>query len=55
MVTMYGYKLFLLYDRNTKIVKWTDLVQVELDGLIVFAAFIWYQQVGVFISQGSDL
>lgn len=33
----------------------TDLVQIELDELVVLAAFIRNQHIRVFISQGSDL
>lgn len=33
----------------------TNLIQIELDDLVVLAAFIWHQHVWVFISQGSDL
>lgn len=33
----------------------TDLIQVDLDDLVVLAAFIWHQQIGVLISQSGNL
>lgn len=41
--------------RKIIILKQTNLVQIELDELVILAAFIWYQQVRVSVSQGSDL
>lgn len=41
--------------RKIIILKQTDLIQIELDELVILAAFIWYQQVRVSVSQGSDL
>lgn len=32
-----------------------DLIQIDLNDLVVLAAFIWYQQVSVIISQGSNI
>lgn len=33
----------------------TDLVQIDLDDLVVLAAFVWHQQVTVFISKSRNL
>lgn len=40
---------------RTEFRKHADLVQIDLDYLVVLAAFVWHQQVGVFIRQGGDL
>lgn len=33
----------------------TNLIQIDFNDLVVLAAFIWHQKIGVFISQSSDL
>lgn len=40
-----------------QLVEWgsSDLIQVDLNDLVVLAAFIWYQQISVIISQGSNI
>lgn len=46
-----------LCENRFQLVEWgsSDLIQVDLNDLVVLAAFIWYQQISVIISQGSNI
>lgn len=46
-----------LCENSLQLVEWgsSDLIQIDLNDLVVLAAFIWYQQISVIISQGSNI
>lgn len=46
-----------LCENSLQLLEWgsSDLIQIDLNDLVVLAAFIWYQQISVIISQGSNI